>query len=170
MKIAHVINLGLLMVLFLFSGFASERVVKASAAAPPALKEEIIGTWRLTSRIVRQADGSESFDPRFGQHPVGYISYDRVGHMSIQQMRPDRPKNDPTNGYEAYFGTYTVDEEKKTVTHHIEGDMLSDRVGQDLRREFEIKGDELTLIVQNRVSETGKPVTILMHYTRIGPK
>jgi hypothetical protein len=170
MKVARAITMGLLMLAFLFSGFANENAVKATSAASPALKDEIIGTWRLNSRIIRQADGSESFDPRFGEHPVGYISYDRVGHMSIQQMRPDRPKNDPLNGFEAYFGTYTVDEQKKTVTHHIEGDMLSDRVGQELRREFEIKGDQLTLIVRDRPSENGKPATILMHYTRIASK
>jgi hypothetical protein len=167
MRAIRAMAIALPIILTVVLGLANAPKTKA---APPTLKDEIVGTWNLESRIIRRADGSESFDPRFGEHPVGYIAYDRTGHMSIQQMRPGRTKDDPTNGYEAYFGTYSVDEEKKVVTHHIEGDMLSDRVGQELRREFEIKSDELTLIVHDRPAENGKPITILMHYSRMKAK
>jgi hypothetical protein len=143
--------------------------VKPAAAAPAALQDEIIGTRRLTSRTVRQADGSESFDPKYGRHPVGYISYDRTGHMSVQFMRPNRPKDVTLEGYEAYFGTYTVDEQKKMVTHHIEGHMLPERVGHDFLRGLEVRGDELTLIIRGGRSPAGKPVTNFNHFARIKP-
>ena len=170
MRIVRAIAMGYFLVLFFCSGFANERAVKASSSAAPALKVAVIGTWKLDSRAVRQADGSESIAPSYGPNPVGYITYDSVGHMSIQQMRPNRPKKDTMDGYEAYFGTYIVDEQKKTVTHHIEGDLLAERVGKDFQRDLEIKGDELMLIVHDPLSASGKDVTIVKHYTRIRAK
>ncbi len=177
MKIASRVAPAFALVFFLCSGFAAESALKASApspakpaaAAPAALKDEIIGTWRLTSRTVRQADGSEAFDPKYGPHPVGYITYDRTGHMSVSVMRPDRPENMTLEGYEAYFGTYTVDEQKNMVTHHVEGHMLADRVGQDFLRALEVNGDELTLIIRGGTSPEGKPVTNFNHFTRSKP-
>ncbi len=173
MRITAAIATGFMLIpiFFLSPGAPPERVAKASpsessAAAPATIKDGIIGTWRLDSRSIRQADGSESFDPKYGAHPVGYISYDRTGHMSVQFMRPDRPKAS-LDGYEAYFGTYSVDEQKKTVTHRIEGHLLPDRVGQDLVRGVEIQGDELTLIIRNSTSAAGKPVTNFNRFTRM---
>jgi hypothetical protein len=170
MRTVRAIAICHLLVLLFCSGFTNERAAKASRPPAPALKIAIIGTWRLDSRAVRQADGSESFAPSYGPNPVGYLTYDSVGHMSIQQMRPNRPKKDTTDGYEAYFGTYSVDEQKKTVTHHIEGDLLPERVGKDFQREIEIKGDQLLLTVHDPLSASGKDVTIVKHYTRITAK
>lgn len=173
MKGAQTLAMGLFLVLLFCTGFASESALEAPAFAKPAppasgsLQEQMIGTWRLVSRTVRQADGSESFDSKYGPHPVGYISYDRTGYMSVQFMRPDRPKDVTLDGYEAYFGRYSVDEQKKTVTHHIEGHMLPDRVGQDFLRGIEVKGDELTLIIRNGRSPSGQPVTNFNHFTRM---
>jgi hypothetical protein len=48
-----------------------------------------------------------------------------------------------SNGYDAYFGTYTVDEEKHTVTHHVEGSASKQLVGKDLVRSFTFSGDRL---------------------------
>jgi hypothetical protein len=38
------------------------------------------------------------------------------------------------NGYIAYFGTYSVDESKHAVTHHVVGASLPNWVGIDLVR------------------------------------
>ena len=58
--------------------------------------------------------------------------YDADGYMNVQ-IQPDRPRQaysgTPTaeqaleaiRGYTAYFGTYTIDENAQTVTHHREG-------------------------------------------------
>jgi hypothetical protein len=173
MKITRAVSIVFALVLFLCMAFANKSAVKAPSPVKPAapatiaLKHEIIGTWRLVSRTVHQADGSESFDPKYGPHPVGYITYDRTGHMSVQFMRPDRPKGVTIDGYEAYFGTYTVDEQKHILTHHVEGHMLPDRVGQDFPRGLEVNGDELTLIIRNGKSPEGKPVTNFNRFTRM---
>jgi hypothetical protein len=169
MRMVRAIGIGMVSVLFLCSRFSNERTVRASSPAAPALKVEIIGTWRLDSRAVRQPDGTETFAASYGPNPVGYLTYDNTGHMSIQQMRPNRPRKDTTEGYEAYFGKYSVDEQKGTVTHHIEGDLLTERVGKDFTRDVAIKGDELLLTVHEPLSTSTKEATIVKHYTRFKP-
>jgi hypothetical protein len=86
------------------------------------------------------------------------IGYDSTGHMAVQIM-PDRsrPKfagSAPTpeeaksalTGYIAYFGTFTVDEKARTVTHHREGSLTPGMIGTDLVRRYEFDpNDQLIL-------------------------
>jgi len=55
------------------------------------------------------------------------------------------------SGYEAYFGTYTVDETNHTVTHHLEGALTAADVGRNLVRQFQISGDQLTIVVRTNL-------------------
>src|SRR5262245_49062163 len=41
---------------------------------------------------------------------------------------------DAHTGYYAYFGTYTVDESARTVTHHIQASVRPEEVGRDYVR------------------------------------
>ena len=59
-----------------------------------------------------------------------------------------RENSQSVNGYDAYFGTYTIDETKHTVTHHLEGALAAADVGKDLVREFQVSSDKLTIIVR----------------------
>jgi hypothetical protein len=52
------------------------------------------------------------------------------------------------NGYEAYFGTYTIDETNHTVTHHVEGALAAADVGKSLVRNFQVSGEKLTIVVR----------------------
>src|SRR4030095_2948430 len=95
-----------------------------SSSGPAAGR--FIGTWRLVSV---QTNGKPN--PNRGVRPTGLIIYDAAGHMAVQ-IRPERtrPSWPPTavptpdqakeaaTGYTAYFGTYTIDERARTVTHH----------------------------------------------------
>jgi hypothetical protein len=122
----------------------------------------LVGTWKLVSRVVTSADGTAVQDPGLGKTPSGYLIYDSSGHVAAQLMRPDRPvaidcgTSGPTprdnsqsvNGYDAYFGTYTIDETKHSVTHHLEGALSAADVGKNLVREFHVSGDKLTIIVR----------------------
>jgi hypothetical protein len=78
--------------------------------------------------------------------------------MSLQMMRTGRkdaissPANtrDKTNprvilGYDSYFGRYIVDEKAGTITHHVEGSLFPEDLGEDWVRPFTLKGDALTL-------------------------
>ena len=123
---------------------------------------QLVGTWRLISRIVTLEDGTVIRDSDLGKTPSGYLIYDSSGHMAAQLMRPDRPmaidcgtstvapsdNSQSANGYDAYFGTYTIDETSHTVTHHLEGALVAADVGKNLVREFQVSGDKLTIIVR----------------------
>jgi hypothetical protein len=65
----------------------------------------------------------------------GLLVYDGGGNMSAHVMRNDRPffaAKDPARGtdaevraafedYASYFGTYTIDQARQTVTHQVRG-------------------------------------------------
>ena len=102
-----------------------------SAVAQKGLKEQIVGTWDFTVAEVTAADGKKSFP--FGETPKGILIFTPDGRFAQIHVAGDVPKfasgNRLTGTPEEYaainkrslsvFGTYTVDEEKKTVTYKI---------------------------------------------------
>ncbi len=111
--------------------------------------QKLIGAWRYMGTRV---DG-EKFDR--GPNPQGMIYYGPRGEMSVQvapdvkrkragaMMTPDEAKIALTN-YIAYFGTYTIDEQAGTVTHHRQDSIQPGDTG-DLVRHYELTGDRLVL-------------------------
>ena len=156
--------------------------------APPASQSgvsgsggQLVGTWRLTSRVVRLEDGTAVQDQGLGSAPKGYLIYDSTGHMAVQLMRPDRltamdcsasgsapSDNSPQllSGYEAYFGTYTVDGSNHTVTHHLEGALAAADVGRDLVRQFQISDDKLTIVVRTSSPKEKQVRTLIWERVR----
>jgi hypothetical protein len=135
---------------------------------------DLVSTWRLISRVARLEDGT-AVQESLGTTPKGYLMYDSSGHMAVQLSKPDRPTaidcsisdsapsdNSPQvlNGYEAYFGTYTIDETNHTVTHHLEGALASVDVGRNLIRQFQVSGDKLTIVVRTS-SPKGRQIRTL---------
>jgi len=118
----------------------------------------IVGTWQLVTRTVTRSDGTTIVDPVLGEKPTGRLIYDASGGMSLQMMRTGRKdaistpasardKSNPRAilGYDSYFGHYTVDDKAGTVTHHVEGSLFPEDLGEDWVRPFTLKGDTLTL-------------------------
>jgi len=125
-------------------------------------RERLIGSWKQVSSEEALPDGSV-----VQLDEVALLTYDRSGHMSGQAMRRSEPKqripSDSTyqsNGYDAYFGTFTVDEEKHTVTHHVEGSVARQLVGKDLVRSYSFDGDRLIM----------KPTSADEHWTVVFEK
>ena len=134
-------------------------VVFAAPPPPPTLRDQLQGTWRLVS-YERMEKGATEWSKRFGEGPKGYIMYDGTGHMMVEFERmppPPRFASDddwtPTAdeartaylGYIAYFGTYTVDEAARAVTHHVEGSLNPSYFGTDQLRPATLEGGRLTL-------------------------
>ena len=72
----------------------SARQGNAHATLPngtSASARQLIGTWRLISRVVTLEDGTAVQDPGLGKTPSGYLIYDSSGHMAALLMKPDRP-------------------------------------------------------------------------------
>ena len=116
------------------------------------------GTWELLSRIDTNDAGERRVDPSLGDDPIALLIYDRAGHFAAQFMKRDRSVIVETDaapaaqnnsrargGYDAYFGTYTVDGEKRVVTHHVEGSLAPDFTGTDQSRPFKLEGDRLEI-------------------------
>jgi hypothetical protein len=120
-------------------------------------KERFVGTWSLVSAEARLANGKVAHV--YGDDPPGLIIYDSAGNVSVNFMRSDRPafsvadkaKCAPEEAksaietYEAYFGTYEVDEARGTVTHHVRGSLLPNWTGSDQLRFYEFSDDLLIL-------------------------
>ena len=145
-----------------------------SSAQPPkkfsARKpgDEFVGAWKLISFERRNTAGEVAYP--MGENPVGRITYDAMGRMSAQIMRPDRPKFGSTSftagtpqekiaafdGYIGYYGTFSVNETEHVVVHHVEASIFPNWVGSDQRRLYEFSGDQLIL---RAVNGSGGPGT-----------
>jgi hypothetical protein len=145
---------------------------------------QLVGGWSLVSRVTTGADGRVLTDVGLSAKPSGILIYDRAGHVAAQLSRPGRTiamladewreaqkviGTDDTSqtilGYDAYFGTYTVDEKKGIVTHHLESALFPGDIGKSIARRFAISGDTLT-ITFNTTLRDGTPVTRTLVWTR----
>jgi hypothetical protein len=118
----------------------------------------IVGAWSLSSYELRLKPSGTIMTP-FGPHPVGRILYEANGQMSAQLMRPEMTpfaSDDPLRAtdeeaalawrnYIGYWGTYTINARAGIITHHIEGAWLTNWVGQNQTRAFQLSGDSLSL-------------------------
>jgi hypothetical protein len=144
----------------------------------------LIGTWELRSREDRTLAGERVIDPSLGSDPVALLIYDRAGHFAAQFMKRDRsPASDPVaasvpagaapnnsraqGGYDAYFGTYTVDDVQGTVTQRLTGALSPENVGQMLTRAMAVAGDQLTIRLETATA-TGQPIIRTLLWQRAG--
>ena len=140
------------------------------------------GTWELVSRRDVTDAGVERPEPTLGADPVALLIYDRAGHFAAQFMKRDRGAVAPSGdagggsgrnnsraqgGYDAYFGTYAVDDSENTVTQTLTAALSQENVGQTLTRAMTVAGDELTIQLAT-VAATGEPVTRTLRWRRVG--
>jgi hypothetical protein len=143
------------------------------------LSTALPGTWQLLSRIDVTASGERRTEPSLGEDPVALLIYDRGGNFAAQFMRRDRSADVPDGpgaarnnsraqgGYDAYFGTYTIDDEKGTVTQRLTGALSRENVGLVLTRTMEVEGDTLTIRLDTNAAD-GTPVTRTLTWRRVG--
>ena len=111
--------------------------VICAQTAPALDTPRFVGTWRLVSNT-----------------QTGIMIYDNLGNMAAQVM-PKRARSkyaaaeptpeeakDAITGYLAYFGTYTVDEQARTITHHRKGNINPGGVGDDVVRVYVFESND----------------------------
>ncbi len=143
-----------------------------------SLSSELPGTWLLQSRIDVTHDGARHVDPLLGEDPIALLIYDRTGHFSAQFMKRDRSQvveaasaNTANNtqaqgGYDAYFGTYVVDDEAGAVTQRLMGALSARNVGMMLTRAMTV--DENTLLIRlDTTAADGTPVVRTLRWQRL---
>jgi hypothetical protein len=97
-----------------------------------------------------------------GQNPQGLRIFQSDGRMSNFVMRSDIPKfasDTPQEGtadenkavvqgtFLSFYGRYSVDETRSTVTYHIEQSVYPNANGTDQKRSVTIAGNELRNVV-----------------------
>jgi len=145
----------------------------------PALSTTLPGTWQLQSRVDVTASGERRPEPSLGEDPVALLIYDRSGHFAAQFMRrdrsvmiPDGPGGAKNNsraqgGYDAYFGTYTIDDEKATVTQTLLAALSPENVGAVLTRAMEVQDDTHIIRLETTAAD-GAAVTRTLTWQRVG--
>jgi Lipocalin-like domain len=142
------------------------------------LSESLVGAWWLLSRIDTTATGAQYPDPLLGEDPVALLVYDRSGYFSAQFMKRDRSSpqraalaaaannTQAQGGYDAYFGTYIVDDANGTVTQRLLGSLSQANVGMALTRKMEVRGDMLVIGLETTAAD-GTRVTRTLTWRRV---
>lgn len=169
-------------VLLFGSAFAGD---KPQSTAVSSAAEQLVGGWRLASRVTTTSDGNVLVDPGLSATPTGVLIYDRFGHVAAQLSRPGRTvealadecraaekvkgTNDTAQtilGYDAYFGTFTVNAKESVVTHHLESALFPGDIGKDIKRNFSVSGDTLTIKFHTTTVD-GTPVVRTLVWKRM---
>ena len=133
-----------------------------SVSAEKSSAGRLAGVWTLVAADLIHADGSRSHD--YGAAPKGLLMVDPQGHYSLQIYKTERPKfaaGDKLKGtpaeYEAailgastHFGSIEVDEAAHVFTLNVEGSTYPNQEGIAQKRNYELKGDELSYRVAAR--------------------
>ena len=69
-------------------------------------------------------------------------------------------------GYDAYFGTFTIDPKESVITHHLESALFPGDIGKDIKRSFSISGDTLTIKFPTTIAD-GTSVVRTLVWTRV---
>jgi hypothetical protein len=167
----------------LFPGLGA--TASADAVVPANVVDQLVGSWSLASRVTTTIDGKVLTDPGLSATPKGVLIYDRYGHVAAQLSRPGRTvemlagecqealkvtgTNDTAQtilGYDAYFGTYMVDAKAGIVTHHLDSALFPGDIGKDIKREFAVSGDSLTIKFHTTLRD-GTPVVRTLVWARM---
>lgn len=126
------------------------------------LASSLLGTWRLISYKVEFSDGSVA--DLYGSSPLGVISYDATGHMSVHLVKADLPKCGTIDrrkcpdmqarmafdNYVGYWGRYEVKPSESMVLHYVQGASWPDFIGTSQTRFIEISNKRLTITTPRR--------------------
>jgi hypothetical protein len=125
----------------------------------------IVGSWEMVEAWDMDDPGKPGKSYPWGNPPLGFWVYDASGNVSVQisinpplpvpwqswwQLGGDLPTNlmlESFNNYMAYWGTYEVDYNGGTVTHHVVTDVLRQYTGTSQARDFKLGNDNNELVI-----------------------
>jgi hypothetical protein len=92
---------------------------------------------------------------------------DRTAAVDVAAAGPAKNNSRAKDGYDAYFGSYTIDDAAGTVTQELAGALSKENVGQVLTRAMTVEGDALKIELETTSLE-GEPVTRTLRWKRVG--
>ena len=142
------------------------------------LTTAIQGVWWLLSREDWTKDEQQRIDPTLGADPIGILTYAKT-HFAAQFMKRTRTGDIPNQifhsgknntsavgGYDAYFGTYEVNEQTGKVLHTLIGSLTPSNIGINVSRDLRVNDDTLIIQLETTTPE-GEPVTRTLVWNRI---
>jgi hypothetical protein len=125
-------------------------VSAASAQPAKSLREQLVGTWDFVIAEITAANGTKTLP--FGDKPKGQVIFTADGHFSQVHVSGGLPRIASNNrlagtdadnraivqGTLAFFGTYTVDEAKKTLTFNITASTYPNQEGTSQTRTIDL--------------------------------
>lgn len=129
-----------------------------SGTAQSTLRDQLIGHWRLVG--TEQVREGEAPIATMGAAPLGLITYTSDGHVLAQLGPANRPRvraadatadqvKELLRTQTSYFGTFSVDERTRTVTHHRDGSQVPGE--RDFVRRVDLHGTRLVLTTPETV-------------------
>jgi len=109
------------------------------------ISAQFVGAWHLLWLEESAADGTVH-----RADCTGLLVYTNDGHMSVQVMYRTPPASQAgpvqyaTAGYEASYGRYEIND-AHTFTFHVDGALVRSLVGKDLKRVYELSGNQLVV-------------------------
>lgn len=138
-----------------------------------SLTVSLTGTYRLVRCEIHWADGRVELP--YGSDPEGLLVYTPGGYVTGHLMRRDVTKfrtsarkisaeqaKEAFLGYLGYYGTYVLDEENSTVTHHVLGSWHPNWVGTNQVRYFHFEEESLVIETPAIASGSGSYRTRLV--------
>jgi hypothetical protein len=144
-----------------------------AVAQQKSLRDQIVGTWNFVVAEVVAPDGKKTFP--FGESPTGILIFTAGGQFAQIHTAGDLPKiasnNRLTGTPEEYatimrrsislFGTYSVNEEKKTVTYNIASSTYPNFAGEAQERTIDkLTADEFINTNPNVAGGRGRATNI----------
>jgi hypothetical protein len=128
-----------------------------------ALKDRLIGSWRLVKYEELPVDGSPTTLP-LGDRPKGYIIYSADGFMAAFLSSTDESsKAEPI----AYAGPYRVDEEQQVVHQQADLSLVSGWAGKTHSRKVQMEGDRLILSTVSPAFLSGRRANAIITWQRV---
>ena len=122
-----------------------------------AIRARLLGAWRLVTWQSIGEDGAVTYP--WGQDITGQLMYDDSGRMTGHLVRTGQLRFASEDWREAtpeemvrawpayfgYFGTFSVDTARSTVTHHVESGWFPNLAGTEQVRRYAFEGRRLVL-------------------------
>ncbi len=123
-------------------------------------RNSLNGVWQLVSFEQNEPDGNVSY--HYGEMPIGRLTFDAAGRMSVFVMKPGRfasvnstaaittatvdDLRQIADGFMAYYGDFQVDDSTKTITMKVTAATIPAWTDSVQKRAYELSGDTLALI------------------------
>jgi hypothetical protein len=124
-----------------------------------SLKDNIVGSWSLTAAVDQYESGKKLNN--WGEVIKGSMSFDAAGRFSqiiIGEAQPAMKTPDPRKPdapVVAYFGSYTVNEDGKTISVKIDAASYSARARTQFTSTVTVNGDTMTFVGSPRKDQEG---------------